>query len=269
MRILFSTLLFFQILLSYGQAINYCEYLNLKVSSEQRDGKLLTRYWYETAANRKDAFASFLKSHEDRFHYLLYNRMEAMDRVIDLYPDTIRMNEAFCSAISDNNKVHTYFINLTPANLTTWNTARETFTVDDMMMVASRFFFCSGVDKADTTLETHICLGISGQDELKTERDLTLLEAFIFEAIFSYLKGKKDPRFVKNFYNHAKHSGKRLRNEFNGWDQFLTSARNDCYEKMMEDADLRRKLLRYYRKNQPNLNFIIESTYGCLKVPEN
>lgn len=183
--------------------------------------------------------------------------MENMAPVTSLYPDTSRMNEAYCTALSNNKQLLDYFINLTPANLVTWDTSSESFTVVEMMTVASRFFFCSGVDKMDTTLETHICMGISGQDELHAERDLTLLEAFIFEAIFSYFKGKKDPPFVKNFYNHAKQTGSHLRATFAGWDHFLITARNECYEKMINDEDLREKLLKYYRKNKSGFNFNI------------
>ena len=85
---------------------------------------------------------------------------------------------------------------------------------------------------------------------------LTLLEAFCFEAIFENLQGRKDTKFMDNFLAYvdtAREQYKEL-----PFDELLSKAKNEIFEKMERDRDLKSMLLSYYRENEGNLPFRLE-----------
>lgn len=150
-----------------------------------------------------------------------------------------------------------YFTDLTPTRLTTWKLKQISFTTDEMMSVASRFFYADRINPGDTTIERSICVGRNGQTEILADRDMTLLEAFTFEAIFYYLLKNKSPQFEINFDDCISHILEKNKRSFNSFDSLLSTVRNECYLQMEKNEDLRYKLLKYYRKNRKNLNFEI------------
>ena len=131
------------------------------------------------------------------------------------------------------------------------------FSMDEMMLVASRYFYPDRMNERDTTIISHICVGINGQKESKHNRDLTLLEAFTFEGIFFYLLKDIPPQFETDFYDCIKTSLAGNKKKFTTFEGLLNSVRKECNEAMINNNDLKYKLVKYYKRNKSNLNFKI------------
>lgn len=125
-----------------------------------------------------------------------------------------------------------------------------------MMLIASRFFLCDKVNKSDTTVGYHICVGINGQKELNSNRDYTTLEAFCFEAIFHFYKEGKPP-FVTNFIRYIKNSTSKHKADFKDFNILLENVKRDCYRDMEKDEALRKSLLLFYQLNKENISIKI------------
>ena len=169
-----STMKFFLIVIACfkivnlnAQEINYCKYFYLDVSETESKGKTIQSYGPEMDLNGDDKFSTFLRKHDNRFNYLLLNKIENLDRIAAFFPDTIKLNDEFCRTLSDNKIIVDYFKNLTPKALTIWEEKEAIFSIEEMMMVASRYFYANKVNEKDTTLMSHICVGINGQKEFE------------------------------------------------------------------------------------------------------
>jgi hypothetical protein len=242
---------------TFAQELNYCDYFTLGVSEETYEGKQLKSYWPVVLKDKKDKFSRFLDDHSGRFEYILFKTHDQFDEVGSFYPDSLKIKAEFCNAVLRTGAIQNYFRALTPKTLLTPDQITDTFSVDELMLVASRFFYCDAVNKEDTTVQSHICVGINGQTEYKSDKDLTVLEAFSYEAIFSYLTGRKEPVFYKEFSVSRRKAVKEQIKVFKDFDSFLVEVRKACYNEMERNPDLKKKLMAYYRKNKENLGFVL------------
>jgi hypothetical protein len=256
-----SVIIFSLISLSgFSQKIDYCTYFKLDVAEYvMDDGTKKVASMPLILSGSTDEFSKFLKGHSSRFQYILFQEIFKFSEIQTLYPDTNRINDTFCAALSNDSTLRK-LSDLSPGKLTSWSAERDTFTVDELMLAASRFFYCSDVNKEDTSVVAHICVGINGQSELKSDRDLLLLEAFAFEAIFYHLSKKKTPEFDIHFSEYIKTASKKYRASFTDFDSYLVNVRNECYRQMKNDSQLKKKLLEYYRNNRSNFNLAIVNT---------
>ncbi len=251
-------ILFFLTVRTYSQTINYCDYFSLDVSEIDYNGKKVKSYSPKIIGNKKDKVHKFIKQHQLRFDYILFKNSAKYKDIADNYPDTNKIYNEFCSKVVKTNEVVRYLRSMTPKKMTTWTESKDTFSVAELMEVASKFFFCDAINKKDTIIQSHICVGINGTKDIKSEKDLTLLEAFSIEAIFEYLTDKKEPLFYTEFYNYKNKMTRERLFDFKDFDSFLLEIRNLCYEKMKNNDDLKNKLLLYYNRNRNNLNFEIK-----------
>jgi hypothetical protein len=133
----------------------------------------------------------------------------------------------------------------------------KTYSVDELMEVASKFFYCDQVNP-DTTVQSHVCIGINGQRETKWKKDYTLLAAFCYEAIFSDFD--KDTSQVSEAYGtEKKKSCERFRKNITTLDQYLEEVKLDLFENMKNNVVLKKVLLDYYELNKANLAFRIDA----------
>lgn len=256
----------FEILLSLGliciaptlfaQTLNYCHYFKLDVTEFVRDGNTSTSCSPELSKTETNKFSKFLDFHQNRFLYILYKQSKSFSQISKLYPDTIAIQSQFCKQIINSQSVIKYFNALSPKSLVP-NTVPDTFTVAEMMQVASTFFYCDGINKKDTSIQSHICIGINGISGLQSNRDLTVLEAFTFDAIFSYLSKKKNPPFYDQFFATKKQLRQEQLPYFQDYESFLVLIRQKCYAEMINNEDLKKKLISAHKKNKSNLNFIL------------
>lgn len=241
----------------FSQELNYCDYFTLGVSEREYEGKMAKSCWPVTLKS-KDKFTKFLNKHGDRFDYILFREHESFNEISEFYPDSVKIKNAYCDKVIATPKIQDYFRSLTPNDLITWQKT-DTFSVDELMITASRYFYCDGIEPSDTTIQWHICVGINGQNEYKSDRDLTLLEAFSIEVIMHYLSKNKDPQFFREFDAYSDKITEEKITDFKDFESYLLEIRNLCYLEMQNNTDLKEKLLKYYKKNKSNLNFVIKS----------
>ncbi|MBI3135414.1 MAG: hypothetical protein HYZ14_12130 [Bacteroidetes bacterium] len=247
--VLVSALTFLWAIHSYVQ-INYCNYFKLAVEINETDGKTNHSIWIERLEGKEDTLGLFIKQHQNRFDYILYNRID-FSKISDLLPDTVKMKEAFCENLNSPDN-HSYF-----SALANENKEKIIFTQSEMLKIASRFFLCDKINETKLDIGYHICIGMNGQKELTSDRDYTLLEAFCFEAIFHYLGLKRKPGFQKNFESYISLSTKKHKKADLKPADLLEKVKQECYSYMENDADLKNDLLRFYEVNKENIGITI------------
>lgn len=240
-----------------AQPLDFCNYFSLSVKEIEYDGEKLQTYSPDYIQIKNDKYCKFINKHQLRFDYIFFQNASKFKGIASYFPDTTKIHQEFCRQILQQGKTALYLLHLSPEDITQIHTATDTFTVEEMMQVTAKFFYCDGINTQDTTIQTHVCVGINGTDDLKLSKDVTLLEAFSIEAIFHYLQKNKTPEFYTDFITYQQRISKKKRNNFNGFEDYLKRIRKMCYEKMETNEGLKRKLLRYYHKNRENLNFVI------------
>ena len=243
-----------------AQSVDYCDYFFLDVSEDEYNGKIVKSYSPEISHSSRDAFSKFLREHENRFSYILWNKVDSLDEIAAIYPDTFILRMEFCNSVVSDNRLLSYFVDLTPRTMTVWKQKPITFSIGEMMKVASRFFYVSSINPVNTTIERSICVGMNGQDKHQYDKDMTLMEAFAFEAIFHYLLKNRTPLFESDFKNYSLRSLESNKKLNSSMETLLSAVRIECYEQMSRNEDLKHDLLKYYSKNRNNLNFEISET---------
>lgn len=244
---------------SHAQSVNFCDYFSLEVSQSNYEGKMYQSANPIVLENIHDPVSLFIKKHAMRFQYVLFNYTELWDTISSFYPDNNRIHDEFCKLILNDFTVKKYLIELTPNKLTHLETEKQKFTVHELMAVASKFFYCDTINQTDTSIQSHVCIGINGLKDLQTTRDLTVLEAFSIEAIFHYLMKSRLPSFYRDFEQEKKHLVQENLKNFKNFESYLIAVRKGCYVRMENNVDLKNKLLAYYQKNIDNLNFVIDN----------
>jgi hypothetical protein len=242
----------------------FCSYFTLELKPFAAKGKTIYGGSPRIIYVKNDKVSSFIKKHPLRFNYLIdklffpsmINRHFSPGEAEELFSDSVKMMNRFCDSLNTDAFYH-HFILLTSGEKD--GSAPSThFTTLEMMRVASRFFYVDHVSEKDTTVSSHICVAINGQNELKNVRDLSVLEAFCFEGIFHYLNKRKKSAFFKTFDDAMRQSSLYEKKRFTDFSSFLQAVKIRCYDAMEKDKDLEKSLLGYYQSNRNNINFIIE-----------
>ena len=206
---------------------------------------------------------SELTSYNRRFEYLLINvsqihnqdHSERRKEIWNLYPDTTKLKELYLREYIKDDKLTNYF-EITMAAITdTLIVVTSYFTEEELMKVASKFFYCDKVFP-DTTVQSHVCVGLNGVSEANWDKDYTLLEAFCYEAIFDDLVS--DTSKIEEIYSSEKKEAcNQYKTSITSLDRYLIEVRNELFERMKNDPVLKATLLEYYNKNRNNLAFEI------------
>jgi hypothetical protein len=184
---------------------------------------------------RGDKVSVFIDQHKMRFDYLSFKTM------MKLFPmketELSQKEERYRSMVSSRD-FYTNFLSLTG---TLTNPLKPGFSKTELMLVASRFFYCDKVNP-DSSVSYHICVGINGQHLIVPTRDLTSLEAFAIEAIFYYMDHDKD------FFNHTNKNVREIseeeRRSYTDKSSYLTRVRDRCFALIEKDAVLEKILLK-------------------------
>jgi hypothetical protein len=206
---------------------------------------------------------SELMPYERRFDFLLMNVPEIYhpdkagerNAINRLYPDTNEVKRRYMDVYCSDQKLVDYF-QQTYAPIKDPDMKRNTtYTVDELMEAASKFFYCDEVFP-DTTIQSHICIGVNGFNETKWQKDYTLLSAFCFEAIFNDLD--KDSSQIRSTYIAEKETScMQFRTNITSLDQYFQDVKTDLFNRMKNNSTLKEKLLAYYDSNKNNLAFVI------------
>lgn len=202
----------------------------------------------------QDPLGRFIVSHRRRFAYILANRTK-FQGLDSYYPDTKKINRLYLTSLKKNNKFIGYFNNLigptrTPAE------AKETISEQEVMSVASKFFFCSAVRK-DNSINPYICVTLNGVKEAEFAKDYTLLEAICFEAIFEMIEkaAPKRASVVENFLRYVDEVSEAEKVKLPDSNAYLLAVRKGVFLKMESDTLLRNAMVDFIKRNELNLPF--------------
>lgn len=230
------------------QQNDICHYFYLKSDTATIDGKLRNLISPEINKERKDAAGKFFTHFSRRFDYLLVKEMN--DLSYHNNPAGSHYKVQFCEKLQSN-EFYNNILLLTPTDSIT-----QYFTTDEMMRIASRFFYCDTVLKKGDKIGigSHVCVGINGLSELKNEGKLIALEAFVFEAINTSLSEKKNS-LLTNFYEYVNEVNKREKPSYTDDKTYLEKIRQQCYALMEQDKALKETLLGYYEQKKKTVGF--------------
>jgi len=238
-----------------------------KESPVLRDNLSIELSTYQDSSQTKAAAMPALKAgsellaYKSRFDYLLLNipeihhpdRFRQRDSINALYPDTLRIKRLYLDNYCQDQKLVQYFEEAYAPIHDPAMHRDKVYTADELMEVASRFFYCDQVNP-DTTIQVHVCIGINGTGEAGWTKDYTLLEAFCYEAIFNDLD-KEDSQLSTAYLSEKKASGLQFRKTITTLDRYLADVKHDLFKRMKHNAVLKEKLLAYYEANKSNLAF--------------
>ncbi len=217
----------------------------------------------QAAAMPKISSESKLNEYNRRFEYLLINipeihlpsKSDRRKEIWNLYPDTAKLKRLYLKEYIRDERLRNYFEISKSAISHTPSKSEINFTPDELMEVASKFFYCDQVFP-DSTIQSHVCIGLNGVSEANWERDYTLLEAFCYEGIFNDFDKELSP--VDASYSVNKREAcLKYKLTMHSLDKYLLDVRKELFTRMKNDSNLRKSLLSYYEQNKSNLAFKI------------
>jgi hypothetical protein len=199
-----------------------------------------------------DKTGIFIATHPRRFRYVLMNRtnFKGLD---SYYPDKKKINDLYLANLAADKNFAQYFRVMTGPS-----TDRKTGTIkistNELMRVASKFFFCSSV-KPDRSINPYICISLNGVKEAQFEKDMTVVESICFEAIFEAIDAARPKRtvFVENFIRYIDEESRPEGSRTTYNDAYLANVRTAVFRRMENDAELKKHLVEFFRKNTANL----------------
>jgi hypothetical protein len=206
---------------------------------------------------------SELIKYQRRFEYLIINIPEINSRekfnerkkIFDLYPDTLEMRRVYLEKIVNDIKFGNYFEEAVAHIKEPNSKVNKKYTTDELMEVASKFFYCDQINP-DTTVQSHVCVGINGLKETKWEKDYTLLSAFCFEAIFNNFD-KDTSQVSETYILEKKKSCEKFRGNITTLDKYLENVKTELFIRMKNNTTLKKELLAYYESHKSDLAFAI------------
>ena len=256
---------FFLLLLTWTGSLSFqadtsiiSNHVNIQVYTYEQDGVV------KASAMPELKRTSELTRYKRRFEYLLMNVSEIhlpeksaqRNEIWKLYPDTTNLKRLYLNEYVQDKRLVSYFEE-TMAPIKDPNIEiHKTYTVNELMEVASKFFYCDKVN-ADTSIQAHVCIGLNGVKEANWDNDYTLLEAFCFEGIFNDFD-KENSQVWESFVSKKKEASLQFRQDITTLDQCLEKVKLDLFERMRNDTLLKKELLDFYDLNEANLPFKIE-----------
>ena len=208
---------------------------------------------------------SELIEYQKRFEYLLINvsrihRPEfaaKRNEIWSLYPDTVKLKKRYLNEYVKDQVLTRYFETSCSAIIDTNFKVSMSFNQDELMEVASKFFYCDKV-LPDTTVQSHVCVGLNGVSEANWSKDYTLLEAFCYEGIFTDLL-QETSELEKVYSSHKEDACNKYKFEITTLDHYLMDVRKELFASMKNDDVLNSILMKYYIKNADKLAFQIKN----------
>lgn len=207
----------------------------------------------------KSAYSAYKR----RFDYIILNaakihapdQAEARKKLFGLYPDTLELKAEYLRLLIRDSTLSTNVLTMMRAiDAKGEGQPKAQFSKAQFFEVASRFFLLDSISPKGK-IQTHICIGINGQQELVNSAQFHLLAAFCYEAIFTDFD-KEVSVIDEVFEIHRQELSEiilkdKKRNRISFYQQVL-------FQKMASDAVFQEALLKYYELNRDNLAFEIK-----------
>lgn len=233
-------------------------YIRLDVRYYTEDGERYLGVSPDLQATGDGPLSRGMVQYPRRFRYLLLNKTRFQNTYEKYYPDTLKINRLYTDSLSMDPDFMRWYRQLS-SPFTGKAGAPVHFSRKELMRVAARFFYCQSV-RPDSSISSTICIGLNGLNELTRTRDLTLLEAFCFEAIFEryYSRPGVKSRFINNFLSYISEAVRVNKPGMKSQDQYLLEIRAYCFRQMETDKDLEAALMDYYKAHAGTFPFTIE-----------
>jgi hypothetical protein len=204
---------------------------------------------------------SAYRAYKRRFDYIILNtpkihaadQVEARKKLFGLYPDTLAMKAEYKRLLFMDSTLSSNMLAMIHAIDQKEDRQQITqFSEEEFFQVASRFFYIDSILSV-ASFQTHICIGINGVNQTKNQKDLTLLAAFSYEAIFSDFN-REASLIDQVFEKHKQELEQKMKSgEINKTD--IEALRKDLYARMAQDIVFQKVLLDAYHQNEANLAF--------------
>lgn len=242
---------------SIAQSTVISDYVAINLSAYQKNGQTYYSPMPGLKANTK------LAGYNWRFEFLIMNipaihSSESVLKRQELFnlTDSSALKQKYLTELQNDLPFMNVFSETMQPLLNPDFTPVQRFTEEELMKVASIFFYCDQVNP-DTTVQTHVCVGINGFHEVKWEKDYALLAAFCCEAILFDMYQDKSP-IDKALGKEKRLSCKTWRKDVTTLESYLENVKKDVFKRMENNASLKKILLNYYKRNKSNLAFRIE-----------
>lgn len=254
MQLFLSLLIALSALYFNANPIN--ENVQIRIFPYEKDGTMKATAMPEMKSNTN------ISAYNRRFEYVLINcatihqpeMAERRKEIWSVYPDTVALKSNYLNAFATDTGLVQYFTVMIEAIDGTLQD-RPTYTKEEMMEVASKFFYCDKVN-ADSSVQAHVCVGINGLKEANWNVDYTLLSAFCFESIFVNFDNDDSPIWEIFSENKATATQQHLP-FYKDEEQFLEQVKLSLFEAMKNDSVFEAEMMQYYELNQNNLAFIL------------
>jgi hypothetical protein len=214
----------------------------------------------KAAAMASHSPKSAYSAYKRRFDYIILNapkihapdQADSRKKLVGLYPDTLELKAEYLRLLIRDSTLSTNVLTMMHAiDAKGVGQPKAQFSKAQFFEVASRFFLIDSISPKGK-IQTHICIGINGQQELENTSQFHLLAAFCYEAIFTDFD-KEVSVIDEVFKTHRQELSKiiskdKKRNRISFYQQVL-------FQKMASDAVFQEALLKYYELNRDNLAF--------------
>ena len=214
----------------------------------------------KAAAMASHSPKSAYSAYKRRFDYIILNapkihapdQADSRKKLVGLYPDTLELKAEYLRLLIRDSTLSTNVLTMMHAiDAKGVGQPKAQFSKAQFFEVASRFFLIDSISPKGK-IQTHICIGINGQQELENTSQFHLLAAFCYEAIFTDFD-KEVSVIDEVFKTHRQELSKiiskdKKRNRISFYQQVL-------FQKMASDAVFQEALLKHYELNRDNLAF--------------
>lgn len=255
MKLVFSLLIAFTVTFFSSNPIS--ENVQIRIFTYEKDGVVQATAMPEMKTN------SNISIYNRRFEYVLINHAsihqpenaELRKEIWSVYPDTVALKTNYLKQFSTDSALLQYFTEMKDA-IEAPTDDKTTYTQEEMMDVASKFFYCDKVN-ADSSVQAHVCVGINGIKEANWSKDYTLLSAFCYEAIFVNFDREDSP--IWDTFSQLKETATQQHlSLYTNPENFLEQVKLTLFESMKNDENFRSEMVAYYQLNKSNLAFSIE-----------
>jgi len=198
--------------------------------------------------------------------YLLWNYSGVnIFNIFKQTTDSAKVNELFIKEIQEDTIFNAAFLPFAYHYLNAKGIAvidykapdKTTYTNEELVRIASKFFYASGLDTVSKSIQWYICVGKNPYFADKALKKNPGAEAFSFMTLMNR-KYKKN-KFHNDFENNIRTIENEVRN-LEEPDNKLNAVRNRMQEEMVKSKDLEKVLLIEFRKMKKILPFqIIEN----------
>jgi hypothetical protein len=228
--------------------VNLDNYFSLDYKSFDINGETINVVTSKIV-ERSDSIGAIINKRQKRIRYLLTNRIN-WDTLNKLLPDSSSIKKLYHIELNNPDFKSNIEKVLFPNKF-----EKHTFTIDEMMLIASKFFLVE--KRGNRGLGIRVCSGINGQIE-NQKVDYTLLETIVFDAINDRMLNKQMPNaiFLDSVNVYLTNSINK-NHEVESLDSLESIARKSVFFSMEKDEDLKKTILEYYKINKENIPIII------------